>query len=446
MVIPLLFSGTPGFDQRLSEILGRGETFEAHFQRDVDSILQAVRQEGDAAVARCTLQFDGIDLRDEGFSFSKEELVAAKGSLPAGLRNALELAAERIFNFHLRQREESWFFTEDDGSILGQRVIPLERVGIYVPGGRASYPSSVLMNALPARAAGVGEIVMCTPTPRGFVNNAVLAAAEIAGVDKVFRIGGAQAVAAMAYGTAEVPKVDKIVGPGNIFVALAKKAVFGTVGIDMVAGPSEILVLADESADPAWVAADLLSQAEHDPLASSILVTDSKRLAEDVVQEVASQLNDLPGDQRSVAREAIERFGAVLVCKDRGEMVDIANGIAPEHLEIAMENPWEILPLIRNAGAVFLGHHSTEPIGDYVAGPNHVLPTGGTARFSSPLHTSDFVKRSSIIQVREGLFEELAVPAMAIAQEERLFAHKRAIEVRVVSQNLSFTEGERGQR
>ncbi len=445
MVIPLLFSGTSGFDQRLSEILGRGESFEARFQKDVDAIICAVREEGDAAVARYTLKFDGIDLFETGFSFSKEELVAAKSSLSSDLLTALELAAERILQFHLRQREESWFFTEEDGSILGQRVIPLERVGIYVPGGRASYPSSVLMNALPAKAAGVGEVVMCTPTPGGFVNNTVLAAAEIAGVDKVFRIGGAQAVAAMAYGTSEVPKVDKIVGPGNIFVALAKKAVFGTVGIDMVAGPSEILVLADESANPVWIAADLLSQAEHDPVASSILLTHSKGLAEAVAHEVERQLQELPIEQRKVAQEAVDRFGAVLVCRDESEMVAIANRISPEHLEIAMENPWSVLPHIRNAGAVFLGHHSTEPIGDYIAGPNHVLPTGGTARFSSPLHTSDFVKRSSIIEVREGLFSRLATPAMAIAQEERLFAHRRAIEVRVVSQNSSFKEGERGQ-
>ena len=442
-MIPLFFSGTPGFNQRLSEILKRGETFESHFQEDVNSILAEVRSRGDEAVAHYTARFDGIDIKETGFAFSQEEVKAALNSLSPGLREAIEVAAERIFQFHLRQREESWFYSEEDGSILGQRVIPLERVGIYVPGGRASYPSSVLMNALPAKAAGVKEIVMCTPTPNGFVNQTVLAAAAIAGVSKVFRIGGAQAIAAMAYGTQSVPKVDKIVGPGNIFVALAKKTVFGTVGIDMVAGPSEILVLADHTAVPAFVAADLLSQAEHDPLASSILVTTSRETGEAVAEEVERQLKGLPQAQGEVAREAIERFGAVFVVNSRDEMAELANGIAPEHLEIVVEDPWGLMPLIKNAGAVFLGNHSTEPIGDYIAGPNHVLPTGGSARFSSPLHTGDFVKRSSIIQVKEGLFKELAPHAMAIAEEERLFAHKRAIEIRVVP-NPSFEKGERG--
>ena len=442
-MIPLLFSGTPGFNQRLSEILQRGETFESHYQAQVNSILSEVKLKGDDAVASYTKRFDGIDLNETGFSFAQEELDQALNSLNTRLREAIELAANRIFQFHLRQREESWFYTEEDGSILGQRVIPLERVGIYVPGGRASYPSSVLMNALPAKAAGVREIIMCTPTPNGFVNKTVLAAAKIAGVSKVFRIGGAQAVAAMAYGTQSVPKVDKIVGPGNIFVALAKKAVFGTVGIDMVAGPSEILVLADHTANPAFVAADLLSQAEHDPLASSILVTTSEETGQSIAEEVEKQLNQLPEAQGSVAKEAIERFGAVLVVRDREEMVRLANSIAPEHLEIVMENPWDIMPLIKNAGAVFLGHHSTEPMGDYIAGPNHVLPTGGSARFSSPLHTGDFVKRSSIIEVKEELFKDLAPHAMVIAEEERLLAHKRAMEIRIVP-NPSFEKGERG--
>ena len=442
-MIPLFLSGTPGFSQRLSEILGRGEALEARFHEEVSSILSGVRQSGDQAVIEYTKRFDGIDLKETGLSFSARELKEAVESLPASLKEALEVAAERIFQFHLRQREESWFHTEGDGSILGQRVIPLQRVGIYVPGGRASYPSSVLMNALPAKAAGVKEVVMCTPTPKGFVNQAVLAAAAIAGVDKVFRIGGAQAVAAMAYGTESVPRVDKIVGPGNVFVALAKKAVFGTVGIDMVAGPSEILVLADDSANPALLAADLLSQAEHDPLASSILLTTCEETAHAVVKEVEEQLRNLPEAQRQVAEEAIRGFGAVLVVKNTEEMVKIANNIAPEHLEIVVRNPWELMTQIKNAGAVFIGEYSTEPIGDYIARPNHVLPTGGSARFSSPLNTGDFVKRSSLIEVREGLFKDLAPHAMTLANEERLFAHKRAIEIRLFP-NPSFEEGERG--
>ena len=429
-MIPLLVNGTSDFSQRLSEILNRGEAFEARFQKDVDEILRKVKKEGDSAVAHYTKRFDGIDLYETGFYFSPEELSEAINSLSPELKEAIEKSCERILDFHLKQREESWFTTEKDGSILGQRVIPLERVGIYVPGGRASYPSSVLMNALPAKAAGVKEIIMCTPTPHGFVNKTVLAAAKMAGVNKVFRIGGAQAIGAMAYGTQQVPKVDKIVGPGNIFVALAKRQVFGTVGIDMVAGPSEILVLADDTANPAFVAADLLSQAEHDPLASSILITTSRELADSVVKEVEAQLKALPKPQGEVAKEAIEKFGAVLVVESLRDMVELANDIAPEHLEIITGDPWEIMPLIKNAGAIFLGQYSTEPIGDYIAGPNHVLPTGGSARFSSPLNTGDFVKKSSIIQVREELFSELATHAVAVAEEERLIAHRRAIEIR----------------
>jgi histidinol dehydrogenase len=342
---------------------------------------------------------------------------------------ALKLAARNIRAFHEKQKLTSWVSQEPHGVILGQLARPLQSVGIYVPGGKAVYPSSVLMNAVPAKVAGVERVVMCSPVPGGALDPSILVAADIAGVTEIYKIGGAQAVAAMAYGTATVPRVDKIVGPGNIYVATAKRLVFGQVDIDMIAGPSEVLVIADDTADPSYVAADLLSQAEHDELASAILVTPSRRLADKVIAEIDRQMANLV--RREIAGKSIDRFGAVVIVKDLAEATDISNAIAPEHLELSVEKPFELLALIRNAGAIFLGHYSPESVGDYVAGPNHVLPTGGTARFFSPLSTDDFMKKSSLIfYTKEGL-ERVAEAVTRIADVEGLEAHGNTIRVRM---------------
>jgi histidinol dehydrogenase len=395
----------------------------------VREILQAVRQHGDAALLDYTARFDRLRLADaSALEISLDDCHAALEALPASGRAALEAAAERIRSYHQQQRGESWEITDAAGNRLGQRILPLHRVGIYVPGGKAAYPSSVLMNALPAKVAGVEEIIMTVPTPDGEINPWVLAAAAVAGVQRVFRIGGAQAVAALAYGTASVPAVDKIVGPGNIYVATAKRMVFGKVGIDMIAGPSEILVLSDGSAPAEWLAWDLLSQAEHDEIAQSIFITWDAAHLEAVAAAVEKALTEL--DRAPIARQSWGNRGALILARDAAEACALANQVAPEHLELAVQEPRTLLPQIENAGAIFLGIHTCEALGDYVAGPNHVLPTGGSARFSSPLGVYDFVKRSSLIEASAAGAQELGRLAETLATAEGLSAHARSAAAR----------------
>jgi histidinol dehydrogenase len=421
--------------------------FEAEFQRvlhwsaetddaieeRVASILADVRKRGDAAVLEYTQRFDFVAAeRVASLEIGCDELQAALQAVTPAQRAALEAAAERVRSYHARQLEacgRSWSYVDEDGTLLGQKVTPLDRVGIYVPGGKAAYPSSVLMNALPAKVAGVGEIIMVVPTPKGERNAMVLAAAAIAGVDRVFTIGGAQAVAALAYGTATVPAVDKITGPGNAYVASAKRRVFGKVGIDMIAGPSEILVLADGTTPPDWVAMDLFSQAEHDEMAQSILLCpDAAYIA--AVKEAIDRL--LPGMPRAaVIRASLEGRGALIHTRSMEEACEISNRIAPEHLEVSSRNPHQWEPLLRHAGAIFLGAFTSESLGDYCAGPNHVLPTAGTARFSSPLGVYDFQKRSSLIEVSEAGAQKLGPIAAELAYGEGLQAHARAAEMRM---------------
>jgi histidinol dehydrogenase len=427
----------------------RAEGFEIAFQRlrhwsaetdaaiesRVADIIDDVRQRGDAAVLEYTARFDGVQVASaSALEIGQPELQAALTSLPAAQRSALQAAAERVRDYHQRQLEacgRSWHYHDADGSLLGQKVTPLDRVGIYVPGGKAAYPSSVLMSALPARVAGVGEIVMVVPTPQGERNALVLAAAAVSGVHRVFTVGGAQAVAALAYGTATLPRVDKITGPGNAYVASAKRRVFGQVGIDMIAGPSEILVLADGSTPADWVAMDLFSQAEHDELAQSILLCpDAAYIAE--VQGAIDRL--LPGmPRRAVIRASLEGRGGLILTRSMEEACDISNRIAPEHLEVSSRDPHRWEPLLRHAGAIFLGAYTSESLGDYCAGPNHVLPTSGTARFSSPLGVYDFQKRSSLIEVSEAGANILGPIAAELAYGEGLQAHARAAELRLKS-------------
>ena len=410
-------------DERLKYLASRGEILEEEYEKTVKEIIKRVREEGDKALIEFTERFDGIKLTPETLEVPYEELEKAYESIDKEVRKALEVAEERIRVFHEKQLENS-FFKEERGIILGQKVLPLEKVGVYVPGGKAAYPSTVLMNVVPASVAGVEEIIMVSPKPNPYT----LAAAYIAGVNRVFQIGGAQAVAALAYGTETIPKVDKIVGPGNIYVALAKKLVFGAVDIDMIAGPSEVLVIADESANPKWVAADLLSQAEHDELAAAILITPSEKLAEEVVKAVKELLSSL--ERKEIAERSIEKFGTAFLVKDLFHACEVANYIAPEHLEVMTKEPMALLPELKHAGAIFLGAYSTEPLGDYLLGPNHTLPTGRTARFFSPLGVYDFIKRSSVIYVAKEGFERVANYAEVLANAEGLTAHALAVKVR----------------
>ena len=389
----------------------------------VAGIIRTVREQGDRALYEYARRFDGAEL--SALSVTEGELEAALARVEPEFLAVLREAADNIRAYHAKQKRESFVMTQRDGVILGQRILPLARVGIYVPGGTASYPSTVLMNAIPAQIAGVEDIVMVTPPGRdGAVSPAILAAAQVAGVTRIFKCGGAQAIAALAYGTESVPQVDKIVGPGGVFVAAAKRKVFGQVDIDMIAGPSEILVVADGKSDPAWVAADLLSQAEHDAHAAAVLVTDSRPLAEAVQNEVERQLTDLP--RRDIAQKSLEANGKILVTKDLAAAVEAANRIAPEHLELCVDDPFALLPLVKNAGSVFLGRHTPEALGDYFAGPNHTLPTSGTARFSSPLSVDDFVKKTQFIYyTREALAD--AAPRIAdFAEREGLHGHARS--------------------
>jgi histidinol dehydrogenase len=417
------------FSQRLH---WSAETDHAIEQRVAD-ILADVRVRGDAAVLEYTARFDGLQVAAMAeLELTQAELKAAFDSLPAAQRGALEAAASRVRRYHEAQKKasgESWTYRDEDGSLLGQKVTPLDRVGIYVPGGKAAYPSSVLMNAIPAHVAGVGEIIMVVPTPKGEKNPLVLAAAYVAGVTRAFTIGGAQAVAALAYGTAIVPKVDKITGPGNAYVASAKKRVFGTVGIDMIAGPSEILVLADGSTPAEWVAMDLFSQAEHDELAQSILLCPDAAYLDAVQREIDRLLPTMP--RAAIIARSLNDRGALILTRDMEEACAISNRIAPEHLEVSSNDPHRWEPLLRHAGAIFLGAYTSESLGDYCAGPNHVLPTSGTARFSSPLGVYDFQKRSSLIEVSQAGAQPLGAIAAELAYGEGLQAHARAAELRL---------------
>ncbi|KAF1021820.1 MAG: Histidinol dehydrogenase [Paracidovorax wautersii] len=408
---------------------------DAAIEQRVADILADVQQRGDAAVLEYTRRFDGLDVASMGaLELTAAELAAAFDSLPAEQREALQAAARRVRSYHEAQKKacgESWSYRDEDGTLLGQKVTPLDRVGIYVPGGKAAYPSSVLMNAIPAHVAGVGEIVMVVPTPRGEKNPLVLAAAYVAGVTRAFTIGGAQAVAALAYGTATVPNVDKITGPGNAYVAAAKRRVFGTVGIDMIAGPSEILVLADGSTPADWVAMDLFSQAEHDELAQSILLSPDADYLTQVQAAIDRLLPSLP--RAEIIAKSLNGRGALIHTRSMEEACEIANRIAPEHLEISSRDPQRWEPLLRHAGAIFMGAYTSESLGDYCAGPNHVLPTSGTARFSSPLGVYDFQKRSSLIEVSEAGAQTLGRIAAVLAYGEGLQAHARAAELRLKS-------------
>ena len=411
-------------DSRLRYLAQRGDILTEEYEDAVKDIIKQVKERGDEALIELTLKFDNVNLSPEQIEVPYEELEKAYDEIEDSVREALEIAEERIRDFHEKQLESS-FFKEERGIVLGQKVTPLERVGVYVPGGKASYPSTVLMNTVPAIVAGVEEVVMVSPNP----NKYTLASAYIAGVSRVFRVGGAQAVTALAYGTETIPKVDKIVGPGNIYVALAKKLLFGVVDIDMIAGPSEVLVIADEEADPLWVSADLLSQAEHDELAASILITPSEELAYAVKEKLYDLLHS--SQRKEIAQRSIDRFGTAFIVEDLEHACEIANFIAPEHLEVITQDPWALLPSIKHAGAIFLGKYTTEPLGDYVLGPNHTLPTGGTARFFSPLGVYDFLKRSSVLYVSEEGFSRVAPFAEAIAIAEGLDAHAKAVRVRL---------------
>ena len=418
-----------GFAETFRQITARGETIPAGVVETVQEILAAVRERGDAALFEYTERFDRLKLKADTLEVSAAEIEQALTKVDSDTLATLQLAADRIAAFHSKQKEETWLSDDEPDIQLGQMVTPLDRVGIYVPGGKAAYPSSVLMNAVPAKVAGVGEIIMTVPMPDGVVNPYVLAAAHIAGVDRIFKVGGAQAVAALAYGTATIPRVDKITGPGNIYVATAKRLVFGTVDIDMIAGPSEILVINDGSGNPAHIAADLLSQAEHDELAASILITTDEDFGRQVAEELETQLEQL--SRAAIARQSIDNFGAIILARDLAEAAAFSNQIAPEHLELAVAEPFELLPQIRHAGAVFLGHHTPEAAGDYLAGPNHTLPTGGTARFFSPLGTEDFVKKSSLISFSAEGLNRLGNNIIKIAELEGLQAHAKSVSIRL---------------
>ena len=428
MLIRQLDTSDSGFAVAFADLCARNLELDTGVDRTVAEIVDRVRDEGDEALFEFTRRFDGLDLEKTGIEVEENEIDAAVAALSATQLADLELAVERITAYHQRQLRQSWFDDHEAGVLLGQKITPLERVGIYVPGGKAAYPSSVLMNALPARVAGVGKIVMASPAAAGYTP-AVLAAARLAGVDRIFRIGGAQAVAALAYGTASVPAVDKIVGPGNIYVALAKRRVFGQVGIDMVAGPSEIMVVADESADPVFIAADLLSQAEHDELAAVVLVTPSAVLLQQVMNQLGEQLSRL--SRREIAEKSLAGQSALVLTADLDEALDLANRFAAEHLELAVADPLLALSSIRNAGAVFLGHSTPEALGDYLAGPNHVLPTAGTARFSSPLSVDDFLKKSSVLSFSPAALARYGRSVTALAALEGLEAHGRAVSLRL---------------
>ena len=421
---------TPDFQAELKALLAFETAQDPKIDQIVADICADVQQRGDAAVIEYTNRFDGTQAQSiHDLTLSQADLKNAFERLPQHVQAALQTAATRVESYHQRQKMTSWSYTDEDGTLLGQQITALDRVGIYVPGGKAAYPSSVIMNAMPAHVAGVTEIIMVVPTPKGERNDIVLAAAYVAGVTQVFTIGGAQAVAALAYGTETVPQVDKITGPGNAFVAAAKRRVFGVVGIDMVAGPSEILVIADGSTPADWVAMDLFSQAEHDEIAQAILISTSQTYLDEVQAAMQRLIAEMP--RRDIIEASLNNRGALILARDLDEACDIANDIAPEHLELSLENPQEWASKIRHAGAIFMGKYTSESLGDYCAGPNHVLPTSRTARFSSPLGTYDFQKRSSLIQVSEQGAQQLGQIASILAHGEMLTAHARAAELRL---------------
>ncbi|HBN8319496.1 histidinol dehydrogenase [Pseudomonas aeruginosa] len=428
-----LNAADPDFGRHLDHLLSWESVSDDSVNQRVLDIIAAVRSRGDAAVVEFTQRFDGLQAASMAdLILPRERLELALTRITVAQREALEVAAERVRSYHEKQKQGSWRYTEADGTVLGQQVTPLDRAGLYVPGGKASYPSSVLMNAIPAKVAGVSEVVMVVPTPRGEINEIVLAAACIAGVDRVFTIGGAQAVAALAYGTESVPRVDKIVGPGNIYVATAKRHVFGQVGIDMIAGPSEILVVCDGQTDPDWIAMDLFSQAEHDEDAQSILVSPDAAFLDRVADSIARLLPTM--DRAEIIRTSLEGRGALIQVADQAQACAVANRIAPEHLELSVADPESWLSEIRHAGAIFMGRYTAEALGDYCAGPNHVLPTSGTARFSSPLGVYDFQKRSSIINCSAEGASVLGRTASVLARGESLTAHARSAEYRILDE------------
>lgn len=413
----------------LGNLLKRSPNNYSEYESTVNGILEDVRKDGDRALFDYTLKFDRFPLSADNIKVTREEIDAAYGLMDDGLTDVIRRSADNIRAFHEKQLRNSWFEPKGDGTILGMKLTPIGRAGVYVPGGKAAYPSSVLMNVIPAKVAGVGEIIMTTPPDaQGRINPGTLVAADIAGVDTIYRAGGAQAVAAMAFGTQSVPKVDKLTGPGNIFVALAKKAVYGYVGIDSIAGPSEILVLADGTANPRYVAADLLSQAEHDELASAILITTSKELAEQVSAQVDALTEKL--SRTEIIQKSLDNYGYILLAESMEDAIDAANEIASEHLEILTADPYQVMTKIRNAGAIFLGEYSSEPLGDYFAGPNHILPTNGTAKFFSPLNVDDFMKKTSIISYSREALERVHKDIEAFAESEGLTAHANSIKVR----------------
>ena len=424
-MISILSSKNEDFDTQLSSLISWEASSSEEINNSVRRIIEEVKNNGDSSVLSFTSEFDLLNAKSiSELVISKESLQKSYNNLNQKQKDALCIAAERIKSYHQMQKQESWNYTDDDGTLLGQKVSPLDRVGLYVPGGKAAYPSSVLMNSIPAKVAGVNELIMVVPTPKGVVNELVLAAAHLAEVDMVITIGGAQAIAALAYGTETITKVDKIVGPGNIYVATAKKQVFGQVGIDMIAGPSEILIICDGSTDPDWIAMDLFSQAEHDEEAQSILLCPNADFIKDVEKSIQKLLPTM--ERENIIRTALKNRGALILTKDIDEAIEISNKIAPEHLELSVENPESILDDIKHAGAIFMGKYSSEALGDYCAGPNHVLPTSSTARFSSPLGVYDFQKRSSIIMASKEGAIKLGETAATLAYGEGLQAHAKS--------------------
>jgi len=413
----------------LKDLLKRSPNNYSQFEATVNEIIERVKSEGDKALFDYTLKFDRFALNTENIKVTKEEIEEAYGKLDRNLIEVIKKSAENIRSFHARQLRNSWFDAKEDGTILGMKITAIEKAGVYVPGGKAAYPSSVLMNVIPAKVAGVSEIIMTTPPGAdGKVNPGTLVAADIAGVDTIYKVGGAQAIAAMAFGTESIPKADKITGPGNIFVALAKKAVYGYVSIDSIAGPSEILVLADETANPKYVAADLLSQAEHDELASAILITTSKELAEKVSAQVDVFVKQL--SRTEIMQKSLDNYGYILLAENMSDAIDAVNEIASEHLEILTANPFEVMTKVKNAGAIFMGEYASEPLGDYFAGPNHILPTNGTAKFFSPVNVDDFIKKTSIISYSREALEKVHKDIETFAESEGLTAHANSIKVR----------------
>ena len=434
MMIQRLNANSEGFSEQLDALLAWSSVSDVAVASTVDTILQSVKSKGDSALVGYTNQFDRRNVADMSeLVISQAQLQEALVQIPVEQRQALEVAAERVRRYHEHQVQASWQFTEDDGTVLGQKVTAMDRVGLYVPGGKASYPSSVLMNAIPAKVAGVPEVVMVVPAPDGELNPMVLAAAAIAGVDQVYTLGGAQAVAALAYGTETIPKVDKIVGPGNIYVATAKRAVFGEVAIDMIAGPSEILVVCDGKTDPDWIAMDLFSQAEHDEQAQAIFISTDETFIDAVFASIERLLPTL--SRADIAKQSLSSRGALIKATDKTQVIELINRIAPEHLELSVEDPESYVDDIRHAGAIFMGRYTSEALGDYCAGPNHVLPTSGTARFSSPLGVYDFQKRSSVIYCSEAGASKLGKVASVLARGESLEAHARSAEYRICAED-----------